>query len=432
MKMLFRSLISPLVATVLALCVLQPALAENADNMVTHEATGFGHDPQTAVANALVEAARQGLGVTVTLDPDFRRETFEWVVQGWNSAGSWRSEPEARLPTLAPVASYRVLETTQVNDALWQARVEARLLTPKQIGPDRSALPSVAIGTLRTSGSSYDLGRPIPPAEVRAQLRNALVNSFTDSGRLRVLDRDFSADVAGERAISASSLQPQEQVRVGRQQGADLVLVGDIESFQLGRPGRSYYGAQFNTLEPVVRVQYRLLETATGGVLRAGTFTYQESPGALRSKLRDADIDPDREPERIGEFLYPDVARALTGEVLDALYPVRVLSVAGEQVYVTQGSGRLAVGQQLSAHQLQGEMQDPDTGLPIRLETPALATLRIASVQHGYAVAELMDGDRNSLNAQTVLRDMPADSGQSNRPGRPMTPGSSEAPISWD
>src|SRR5690606_20741016 len=234
------------------------------------------------------------------------------------------------------------------------------LLTPKQIGPDRSALPSVAIGTLRTSGSSYDLGRPIPPAEVRAQLRNALVNSFTDSGRLRVLDRDFSADVAGERAISASSLQPQEQVRVGRQQGADLVLVGDIESFQLGRPGRSYYGAQFNTLEPVVRVQYRLLETATGGVLRAGTFVYSEAPGTLRTRLREADIDPDREPERIGEFLYPEVARALTGEVLDALYPVRVLSVAADRIYVTQGSGRLTEGQQLTVHQLDGELTDPD------------------------------------------------------------------------
>ncbi|KAF0811120.1 hypothetical protein A167_00152 [Alcanivorax sp. S71-1-4] len=427
MRTLYRFLIS---AFVFALLLPQHSLA--ATETVTREATGFGSTPQTAVANALVEAARQGLGVTVTLDPDFRSQTYEWVVSQQIATGAWRSEPEARLPTLAPVQSYRVLDTKQVNEDLWQARVEARLLTHKSIGPDRSALPSLVIGTLRTSGSSYDLGRPIPPATVRNNLRNALVTSFADSGRLRILDRDYSADVAGERAVSASSLMPEEQVRLGRQQGADLVLVGDIESFQLGRPGRSYYGAQFNTLEPVIRIQYRLLETATGGVLRAGTFNYTEAPGTLRSKLRDADIDPDREPERIGEFLYPDVARALTGEVMDALYPVRVLSVQGDRVYITQGSGRLSTGQQLTVHQLDGEMKDPDTGLAIRLETPPLATLRVTGVQQDYAVAELVDGDRGSLNEQAVVRNVPAETRRPGGPGRPMTPGSSEAPISWD
>src|SRR5690606_36766735 len=108
----------------------------------------------TAVANALVEAARQGLGVTVTRDPDFRSQTYERVVSQQIATGAWRSEPEARLPRLAPVQGYRVLATKQVNEDLWQARVEVRLLTHKSIGPERSTLPSLEIGTLRTRGSS--------------------------------------------------------------------------------------------------------------------------------------------------------------------------------------------------------------------------------------------------------------------------------------
>lgn len=405
-------------------------LNSHAAETVTRNASGYGGSPQQAVANALVEAARQGLGVVVTLDPAFRTQVSEWVVQQGIVTGRWYSEPEAQLPTLAAVSGYRVLATRQISDGLWQADIEAQLLDYQPAGPDRRHLPSVAVGSFRTGQSDFDLGTVLPAPEVSARLRNALVASLTQSGRLRVLDRDFSGDLDQEQTLSASSLLPAAQLQLGREMGADLVLVGEIRDFQLGRPQRRYYGATFNDLEPVVRIHYRLIETATGEVVRADTFVYRETPADLRRRLRDADIDPERERDRIGELLFPDVAADLTSAVTDTLYPVRVLAQEQGRIYLSQGSGRLVTGGLLGVHNVMRELEDPDTGQRIRLESPALATLRVTAVHDDYAVAEIIEGSASAVSRDAWLR--PTRVAATTPAGRPMTPGSSAAPIQWD
>lgn len=396
----------------------------------TRTASGYGDSPQQAVANALVEAARQGLGVIVTVDPAFRNAVHEWVVREGFATGRWHSEPEVQMPTRAAVEGYRVLSTRQIQDGLWQAEVEARLLTHTPVGPDRSHLPSIAIGTFRTDSNQYTLGEAVPAAQVRQQLRSALVTGLAQSDRFRVLDRDFNAALESERTLSAGSLLPQAQLQQGRAMGADLMLVGEIQDFQLGRPGRTYYGMQRNNMEPVIRIHYRVIDTASGEILRADTLRYQEQPGELRRRLLAADIDPDREPERIGEFLFPDVAAVLAGEVNDTLYPIRVLASEGERVYLSQGAGRLVNGALFSVHDTGRNIEDPDTGLNIRLESAPRATLRVTHVQPGYGEAEVIDGSASAVNVDAILR--PAYAAPARGPGRPMTPGSSEAPLTWD
>ncbi|WP_111657671.1 CsgG/HfaB family protein [Isoalcanivorax indicus] len=406
------------------------ALNSHASETLTRNASGYGGTPQQAVANALVEAARQGLGVVVTLDPAFRTQVREWVVKQGVATGRWYSEPETQLPTLASVAGYRVLATRQISEGLWQADVEAQLLDYAPVGPDRRHLPSVAVGSFRTAQPDFDLGGTLPAPEVSARLRNALVNSLSQSGRLRVLDRDFSADLDQELNVSAGSLLPAAQLQLGREMGADLMLVGEIRDFQLGRPQRRYYGAAFNDLEPVVRIHYRLIETATGEIVRADTFVYRETPADLRRRLRDADIDPERERDRISELLFPDVAADLTSTVTDTLYPIRVLASDHGSYYLSQGSGRLVAGRLLSVHDTLRELEDPDTGQRIRLESPPLATLRVTRVLDDHAVAELVEGNAAAITADALLR--PTRVAATTPSGRPMTPGSSAAPIQWD
>ena len=82
---------------------------------VTAQATGFGDTPETAVANALVEAARQSLGVSVLLDPNFRTESYQWVESEKMVSGSWTSKPEAQAPSLANVVGYKVISTKEIK-----------------------------------------------------------------------------------------------------------------------------------------------------------------------------------------------------------------------------------------------------------------------------------------------------------------------------
>lgn len=423
----------------LATLLLLPALAfaQAGTETTSREATGYGETPAAAISHALLEAARQGLGVVVTLDPDFRSQVSEWVVSqsatGNLVTGRRYSQPEPRIPTIAAINSYQVLATEQLEERLWQARVAAELLDHKGIGPDRSALPAMAVTLFRSGRESYSLPDPTEAQEVRRRLQQAAITSLANSGRVRVLDRQFQQQIRQELRQTEDSLLPREQIRQGRQAGADLLLVGEIESFQVGRPSRSFYGARFGDMEPVVRIQYRLLETASGEILRAGVLEYGESSADFRARLREADIDPQREPERIGELLYPAVAAAMTREVLETLYPLQILAVDNDgHVYISQGSGALEAQQTLAVHRMTRQLPDPQSGTPVRLESPQLATLKVSEVRNDYAIAELIDGSRESLDEQSILRVIPADTQLRGGPGRPMTPGSSEEPISWD
>lgn len=414
---------------------MAPALAEQTET-VTLTASGYGDTPTEATSRALVEVSRQALGASVVLDPAFRTAVHEWVIHqsgnGTLAEGRWSSEPEAQLPVMASLKGYRVLATEKVEQDLWRADVEARVLEYEGFTGEKQHLPTLVAAPFRTGRPTFDLGSEQPAAKVRDRFHQYLENALQQGGDLRLLDRSFGNAAARETGIAASSLSPEEQVKRGQQLGADLLLVGEIEDFSLGRNSQEFYGTTFNTLEPRVIIHYRLMDTATREILRADSFHYRKLPEQLREDFRKEDIDPEREPERIGEVLYPRVAGKLADAVLETLYPIQVLTVtANDRVYISAGRGRVREGDLFSVHGVARRTENPETGLPIRMETEALATLRVLSVHDGYAIAEPLGEKASGLNAEMVLR-------RQARPEKPepssdgeTTPGSSEEPIDW-
>jgi curli production assembly/transport component CsgG len=424
-----RSIMRVLLASMLSVLSLT-ALAKTVE--VSQKATGFGDSPDAAVTNALVEASRQSLGVSVLLDPNFRSETFEWVATENLAAGGSSSKPEAQAKTLANVAGYTVLSTKEVKEKLWQAEVEVRLLKPASIGPDKSNLPSIVVAPVRAYDSSYDIGEEVSGRDVASNLHRQLVISLTQGGRFRVLDRQYPKEVNAELANAAAGLSPFEHAKLGQKLGADLVLTTDVEKFQLGREGNTFYGAKLQSTEPFIRIHYQLINVASSEIISAGTWKDQQSQNEFRARLRDDGIELGREPDRVGEVLYPYVARQLSGEVVDVLYPMRVLSAsAANAIYVTQGAGRVEAGDLLSVHLPQKEVIDPDSGIALRLESDSVATLRVTSLGTGYALTELLTGELSSVTASALLRHEASPMALDEKTGKPMTPGSSEAPIKW-
>ena len=420
----------------LALALASPLQA--AADTETVKARGYGQDPEQAVVNALVAAVRQAGGVTLAVDPAFRRQVSQWVVQRQGDVTTWTgtrtSVAEPQLPTLGSLSSYRVLDVARESDALWRASVEAEILVHRAPGPDRSHLPAIVVAPFTTSDSRYSLGQTtLPAAEVRSRLQADLVEAFAQSGRFRVLDRAHLAAREAEQAIVRNgSAEPAELVRLGKAKGADLLLVGQIEAFDIGDQARTFYGASFQGYEPYVRVRYRLIDAAGGEILAAGLFDWQQSESSVRDLARRQNLDDRRHPERLADQVYPRIARALAGVATDTLYPVIVLKADGDRVYLSQGQGRLEKDEILSAYRPAETLKDPQTGMPIRLQSEALATLRVVEVRPDYAVARLTDGSQG-LQAGDQVRPPASEEGALAQPaGQPDTPGSSEKPLSWD
>lgn len=414
---------------------LTPVLAAETDT-VTVTATGYGATPTEATTRALVEASRQALGGTVVLDPRFRSAMHEWVIResgnGSLATGHWSSAPEVQAPVMASLEGYRVLETGKVEEGLWRSRVEARVLEYEGFTADKQQLPTLVVAPFRTTQSHYDLGARQPAQRVERRFRQYLENALQGSGDIRLLDRSFTAAAEREGNIAAANLSPEQQAKRGQALGADLLLAGEIEQFALGESNKEFYGVAFNTLQPRVIIHYRLMDTATGEILKADTLDYRKLPESLRKAFQAEDIDPEREPERIGEVFYPRVATTLADAVLQTLYPIQVLAAAGDgRFYISAGEGRVRPGDLFSAHAVAGRTRDPETGLPIRMETEALATLRVTSVHDGYAVVETLGEPASKLGTETVLRRQARVEEEPQEDDTPTTPGSSEQPLDW-
>ena len=122
----------------------------------------------------------------------------------------------------------------------------------------------------------------------------------------------------------------------------------------------------------------------------------------------------------------------MAGAATDVLYPVQIIKVQGDTVFLSQGQGRLEQDASMQVYRPAGEMKDPDTGLTIKLEGNALATLTVTDVRPDYGVARL-DGPASSpLQAGDRVRSAAgADSPTAGPAGQAPSPGSSEAPIQW-
>ena len=80
-------------------------------------------------------------------------------------------------------------------------------------------------------------------------------------------------------------------------------------------------------------------------------------------------------------------------------------------------------------------MEDPQTGLTIRMESDALASLRVTEVRPDYAVARITQGDGVPRPGDRVRA--PRTSQRAAEPGeqpagQPESPGSSPMPLNWD
>lgn len=314
-----------LVATLLAVT------AQAASTTKTVSASGYGGSPQQAISNALVQAVRQAGGVTLAVDPHFRRQVSQWVGHRQGDVSSWvgssTSEADPQLPTLGGLAGYKVTEVRKVDDHSWRATVQAQVLQAVSVGPDRSALPALVIVPFATRASRYQLGEvSISAAEAQQRLHADLVDAFAQSARFRVLDRANLAMRSDELAtLARGSLVPEELIKLGRSAGGDVLLVGSIEDLDIGDNSKSYYGSHIHDYQPRVRIRYRLVDVASGQIVAADLFTWQRSGAQVRTLARQQHIDDWNHPERLADVVYPRIAQAVAAAATQALYP-------GEQV----------------------------------------------------------------------------------------------------
>lgn len=250
----------------LAIGILSGTAAIAATTDVTRDTEGFGATQQEAVANALVEAVRQVRGSAAGVDRSVK-ETMTVVASGSGAIVEKTVEPAADVYTVSRgyVRSYQVLDQQMTDKGVL---VRIRAVVPSfesAISDDGKQRIAVLPFRVSTGYRLTDHGQPLAFSQ---RLADRLVSELSQAPDVVVINRDFFAELGLEKAVLGADASPEELTKLGASVGADFLLVGRIVEART-QAERGAYGSKPRKTDEV-RISWRLIEAATGKVLRAG------------------------------------------------------------------------------------------------------------------------------------------------------------------
>lgn len=356
-------------------------LSSNAHSRVSEvevNTFGAGADEAQAIWSALSQAISQVNGATIATKSVL--EVQEAVLLTGNSEEVLQSESFSNLveeSTNGVVSSWRLISIQQESNGRWRAEVSAK------------------IGVFNAGPQQFRLRLAIAEPRVKNQAElvfakrfvTELENQLTSSRRFAMLDRAFTAEQNAElKAIRDGGFKSIEQSRLNQRLGTDYLIVVDVDraiSNVIEREMKTT-GRILRRRSTEARINYRVIDVATTQVKFAKTV---ESSG-------DSDLDA------FGRKL----ASLASTQILQAIFPTRVLLVEGDELVLGQGGSTLEVGQSMRVLELTETLTDPYTGESLGRREIDRGLVVVSDVQPKYAIARTKEGKSLTSGPEYIVR----------------------------
>lgn len=371
-----------------AACFSGPAVqAQVVERRVSAEGTGpsRGH----AIHDALINASSQAFGLRLQASTTTTLSSAEINVDsGSNSvlidAFNKRISREVRTPGDRPILGYTV-DRVERSGSLWSAHVTIRHSDYQKLGAP-SDRRSMAVFV-----------KPHPQAQA---LLRAIEPALIATRRFDVLSRDTPQAFEREaRFLRSGDAAPAELARLGQGLGADYIAVIEFDSLRIANnqqerialSGEVYVRSQ---LSGAIRLE--VVEMAS----RKKKWSGRESLTAVFEGA------PQVAPEMLGQRL-DEAAAALIARMTSAIYPIEIVRVEADRIFINRGEGVVVQGDRLEVLALGAELRDPQSGESLGESETPVALAEIVEVSPKFAVARLVAGQLQT-GAKHVLRAPPA------------------------
>lgn len=242
------------------LALLVTAATAIADtDVVERSASGTGSTQAEATSSALVSAIQQVQGVGVDTARTLQTG-FTQVLQSGPMGNSVSTTQQVMpVPTQARgyIESYSVTSAKQVGGNQWAVTVRARIKKYNRDTGTDSSLKTLAIAPFR---------RDNVPARYDEDI-NRFVQELTaaagNSGKFRILDRQFVAEYVAELGdLYSDTTHPEEALRLGQKLGADYLVVGNFDHFEMHERVVNAYGGDHPALLATGILHWRVIDVA--------------------------------------------------------------------------------------------------------------------------------------------------------------------------
>lgn len=371
----------------IALCFSAGAMAST--EIISVEATGRGADRGGAINAALIEALGSVEGIEIVSERTRSSNSRELLVRG--SDGNEReiilgrdSAESVRTATSGFVEGFRVLRARDVEGQV-EVRLEARIATFKAPGAaSHTTRRRIAIYPVQSDRAYSLFGERYSAQTLGERLTQSLVEAITGTRRFAVLERDRVGALQEELAfLSSRAVAPREASRIGEAIGADYLLNARLVDMSVSseRVVNRLTSEMSTRYSGAISVEMRIVSTATRQIMWADTENIR---GADLAKLG---LEADAGASAVST-IFDSVAERLTERAIDAIYPMRVVSIAPNgSVVLNQGSNRLAEGDRLEVFRLGARLKDPYSGESLGREESRVGFIEVDRVTSKVAYA---------------------------------------------
>ncbi len=369
------------------------------------DAVGYGSSRNQAISDALVQGLRQATGVSVdsrevmsTLSGRTSISTSEG--DQFTSAVEIAQRGDLRLKTKGLVSRYDVHSVEQETDGSFRADVSVHVLKYDKPGLPADSRRTLAVMPFHSDKRSYSLlGDNTPAARVEAELRNRILDQFTQSRRMNVLDREFGAEFQEEKALWLSDdAALAEQAKAGNVLGADYIVVGNIRNVRSTRHVKTLQltGETIVSYSGSAQLDYKIILAASRQV---------KWSDSINLKLADADIRAMLKQYGSSQAgITAELAQQLAQKALANIYPMRVVAVKGKTVVLNQGGKTLKQGDLLDVYFLGEEMFDPYTNESLGQLEEKIAVVKVVRVNAKTTYAKVVEGDAELIEQDFIVR----------------------------
>ena len=254
----------------------QTTVRKGSIDYITVEVTGLGPNLSDATSEALRLAVSQVHGAKFAASSEISKQISS--LKASTSAGSFGASVETKQSN-----SSSAMETSGIIES-WRY-----IGDPEQSGGDVAAKVSVTLvkfaSSLDPSKRTVAVAEPawLESANVDAEekqrfnsgLTGEIQSALTRSEVLQVVDRDSSAQINKELAITGSSQNIDQLAKLGQTVGADFILVPTVDSFSHEQESRQVGNKTLERSIFNVTVTMKVIEVATSAAYDVKRFPFK-------------------------------------------------------------------------------------------------------------------------------------------------------------
>jgi curli biogenesis system outer membrane secretion channel CsgG len=235
-------------------------------------------------------------------------------------------------------------------------------------------------------------------------------------GRFRVYERNKLEEVLREQGLQESLSGNNTQIKID---GVDYLIYGAITDMSSEAKELSTGG--FATIKVTSRfgVDVKIVDALSGEIRRAESIVavIETGSGVATKGFTNVEVDNNGlvEAQRI-------VAKRTAALLAESIFPIRVVDIFNDEIYLNYGDSILSVGDRLRVIQEGREIIDQDTGLSLGSRQKVLGEIEIISADSSLSIAKITKQDTEftvGSVAKMILEDSSTkDKKQRERKGR--------------